>query len=705
MRRGYPTIAFAVGCALCAWVMGVDILVPTSVGWIMSSDLDIPQHFTGWSMFRYEPWTWPPGLITRIWEPAGTSIGMTDSIPLLAFPFKLASPFLPRDFQYFGFWIFLNYGLMAVFTYIFMGRFTTSVVARFLAIPVVVINTAFIMRDGHPALQAHWVFLASLSVYFSSSGTPRRRIVLALALISAVSGLIHPYLAVMNAAIVVACLLRPRDLPMWRLRAVFEIALTLAPVFVCWYLTGYFALGESGLAADEWGPHGFNLVSFINPDPAGTSRFFPEFPLYYGSQWQGRSFLGAGGLLVVGAALLLGVRAVVQGRRMVPFHLVPLLTVLACLTLFATGGTVTFSDTELFQWGLPAVFDVVTSTFAKSGRFIWPVFYAVLGLACAAVVRLLPRRVAVAVLTLAAILQAVDSRPVAQRRTIETPDYQPVLSDQRWPRLLAEHPKVTWVPGYGTSMRSIRDFRHFLHVLAPDGGSLNAGYLARTDPDRDRRLRDEIMSSVREGRLEPDRLYVVNDQGNIEIFRASFEQATMYALDGYVAFHAGQAPRGVRSDRLRLVDVELADYLERWDDHLVVLSVENDAADGLTDETRARLERMGAQHLPGSGEPYVAVLSGGEFVHEAPATEGQARASWRTGQAVGGIILQIDLTVSSRAPGSGPPRSSIVVGAEEVSLKRRGFNVCVLDRNSEIVDVVSFDTHVATRTHRLVAAP
>ncbi len=56
---------------------------------------DWVPHYFGWHFFRVEPWHWPPGVVAGYYAPLGTSIGLTDSIPLAAYLLKPLGPWLP----------------------------------------------------------------------------------------------------------------------------------------------------------------------------------------------------------------------------------------------------------------------------------------------------------------------------------------------------------------------------------------------------------------------------------------------------------------------------------------------------------------------------------------------------------------------------------------------------------------------------------
>ena len=78
-------------------IAGDQFLDPTNVAWLEGGD---PlQHYLGWAFYRNSPWTWPVGLNPLYGMEFSNSIVFTDSIPLLAIPFKAISQFLPYPFQ------------------------------------------------------------------------------------------------------------------------------------------------------------------------------------------------------------------------------------------------------------------------------------------------------------------------------------------------------------------------------------------------------------------------------------------------------------------------------------------------------------------------------------------------------------------------------------------------------------------------------
>jgi len=107
-----PYVIFALG-GLMGFVVftltyGLKVVDPTNIEWLLGGG-DIKQHYLGWEFFRREDWSFPLGAIHQLAYPYGVSVTYTDSIPLMAIPFKLFSSVLPEHFQYLGIWGLLSY--------------------------------------------------------------------------------------------------------------------------------------------------------------------------------------------------------------------------------------------------------------------------------------------------------------------------------------------------------------------------------------------------------------------------------------------------------------------------------------------------------------------------------------------------------------------------------------------------------------------
>ena len=152
VRTLLPIAGLAIGGAFFLAVAGPRMVTPTAVDWAMQLDWRI--HFLGWHIFRGEPWSWPPGALSGfLHAPSGTSIGYTDSIPLVAIPLKAVEGWLPLPMQYLGAWMLVCFALQGLFG-VLLARFWTRSAAATLG------AASLLAAQGKDLLQVALIMLA-----------------------------------------------------------------------------------------------------------------------------------------------------------------------------------------------------------------------------------------------------------------------------------------------------------------------------------------------------------------------------------------------------------------------------------------------------------------------------------------------------------------------------------------------------------------
>src|SRR4029453_3125742 len=111
--RLVPIIAGLFGALVMTFVLGPSLVDPTNIDWLMHADYRL--HFLGWHLYRGGPWPLPIGASPLLILPVGSSIGLTDAIPIVGIPLKLLSGVLPAHFQFIGLWLVLSFALQGVF--------------------------------------------------------------------------------------------------------------------------------------------------------------------------------------------------------------------------------------------------------------------------------------------------------------------------------------------------------------------------------------------------------------------------------------------------------------------------------------------------------------------------------------------------------------------------------------------------------------
>ena len=92
-------IAIAIAYAFVAYQFPVSFLMGNST---VFDHGDIAQHVSGWWYYARDSWHFPLLHTTRLDHPTGVSIAYTDSIPLLALPFKVLITLFPNSVDAIG---------------------------------------------------------------------------------------------------------------------------------------------------------------------------------------------------------------------------------------------------------------------------------------------------------------------------------------------------------------------------------------------------------------------------------------------------------------------------------------------------------------------------------------------------------------------------------------------------------------------------
>lgn len=495
-----PISALLMGGAAFLLFVGWQDLIPTNIAWLQNGDR--AMHQLGWMFYREAPWGMPPGANPGLGIEIANSIGLVDGLPLFAFPFKLFAAWLPKPFQYWGYWLLLCFQLQGLFAYLIARSWGTSIAIAILASGFALIAPAFAFRyPMHLALGGHWLVLAAL--WLNVKATPPRP--WAWPLLVALTASVHAYLLAMVLALWVASWLQrilTRELS--PARGTVEIAsVAVASVIVLW-AAGFLMTGSLG--SKGFGDYKLNLLGFFINDR--WSRIFPDIP-HTDLDYEGMSFLGIGIMALLLVALATG--AVDRLRAMATARWWPLAALVIGMAIFALSNEIAFADTELVTIPLPARLLELIAPFRSSGRFVWPLFYVVtIGGVVLATAKLAPK-IAAAAVTLALVLQLVDSAPGLVRfaRALPAPaaTWTSPLVSPFWERAAGSgYNRLRGIPlqyGFGT------DWQAFSYFAVTHGMDLDLIYLGRVDETAQAVLRQKEEQALETGAFEAKTIYIL----------------------------------------------------------------------------------------------------------------------------------------------------------------------------------------------------
>lgn len=516
-----------IGGAFLVWLTGTRPLDPTNLDWVMTGDW-VPHYF-GWSYFRAEPWQWPPGTVRGYYAPLGTSVGLTDSIPIAAYLLKPFGAWLPQPFQYLGLWLLLCYVLQGALAARLLARWSPSVVVQALGATLFVLLPTLLARVGHAALCAHWLILWAMLLATRASAFPlaHRFPRAQWAALGLVSGMTQPYLAAMVLPVLFVATLTGGGVPVVARSA--AMASAVAATLTGFWLSGLFVLqGAGSLASGGLGYYSMNLLAPISP--LGWSAVLPELPIASdGQAYEGFQYLGLGNLLLIAGAVLLARRTRRDGRATrdepIAARLWTPVMVAMCLLMaaFAVSPTITAGRWVLAD--LNGAWSAPLATFRSSGRFFWPLAYLGLAWAIVTVATRLSRPVAIAAMSVAVVVQAVDLRAIHEdrRRTARSDAFYTwanPFTSPRWAALVPGYAHLVLVPPPQCGA-SPQPYEAAMRLASQHGLTLNAGVIARGDVGAQRRYCADLDARIDAARLNADTLYVLSEAGATVMTKAA----------------------------------------------------------------------------------------------------------------------------------------------------------------------------------------
>jgi len=470
------------------------------VDWIYRAGGDVFQHHLGWEWFRQGPWEFPLGRIEAYGYPFGTYLTYMDSIPLVAIPLKLFSPWLGDNFQYLGMWELASVVGQMLVGILILREFTCSYPNMILGASLLVLSPPMIIRSfSHNSLTAHWIVLGA--IWFIILEYRRRLWRGAWGLLFAVSMLVHLYFTAML-------------LPLWGISLYFgntegkrrrdlvaEVIGVVGVILLVGYSIGLFSLSSDNLARGNFGYYSWNLNGLINP--IRGSLFLKEMAVGTSEQdFEGFSYLGAGNLLILPFAFFLFFAKDFTRRRM--HFLLPFVVVAFLLSLFALSQKAYWGSVLLWNIPLPDFILKLFSVFQSSGRFIWPVFYFLVLFGLIAALR--NYRYATLVLLLGLVVQFIDLQPIAGSKKFHGfLEYDQPMQIEFWQEAAKTNRHIFLMPPMGNEGLNHQPISYYAQQ---NGLTMNWGYFARADGDSIGHFAMRVWEDLKTGEADPQTIYI-----------------------------------------------------------------------------------------------------------------------------------------------------------------------------------------------------
>ena len=343
---------------------------------------DPTQHVTGLWAFLADSWHFPLLHTNYLNYPEGVSAAYADIIPLAALLFKPIAFLFPEHTHYFGVWVLFSYLMQGLAGAYFLGNAKEKTLLFALTGTLfAVMMPSLMIRIPHGALLMQALIIFILAFYYlAMSGklapvqaTRRQGVVILLAT------LIHPYFLAMLYPIYLvthfSMLMKRKENFSYSMA---EISLLTLMVLASFWIVGYIVPAAGVFRPTEgFDINSMNLLSPLLGTELARSLFLPSGSLVLdatGLQIDGHNYLGISVLLMLLGTLIFTPKKLLKALSR---HW-PMLLLMLGFTFYALSSKIYLSDTLLFSYDLPHLFDKITGTFRSSGRFFWPVGYALL---------------------------------------------------------------------------------------------------------------------------------------------------------------------------------------------------------------------------------------------------------------------------------------------------------------------------------------
>lgn len=356
-----------------ASTQSLEILNPRYIGFMWGSG-DISSSFISWTYFRQSPLLqWPLATNPNMGEPWTRGILFTDTPPIFAIPLKYLLHGVSGPYQFTGLQILLSTCLLVYFTAKTLSALRVSLWTSAVGGLLVATSPFLMFRDlfHHYSLNILWVVTAGIYLVVR----PNRRFpTLAWAALIFIALTWMPYFVVpvlmlWIPSLVISRKAYSRSILEWG----YEVVAPLAAGLIALVIDGFW--WNAGPSGDQGvGYYNANLLALINPSALATSSWshvIPDFAVATDGQYEGFSFLGIGGVLlvVISVALLLAKPALFKNAFASRRTRAVIVSALVA-GLSATAFSFDLGQKHLLTISLPEQLASAMSIFRSSGRFM-----------------------------------------------------------------------------------------------------------------------------------------------------------------------------------------------------------------------------------------------------------------------------------------------------------------------------------------------
>lgn len=446
----------------------------TSSYWLTQTE-DITQYIAGFNAYFSEDWHFPLFKIESFNYPIGTRSTFVDIIPLFSFILKLVVPNNFFPFNPFGFWILFSYLMSSVAAWFILKNLKiNSWIALITLILLFDMSPALSARIGHISLMSHWLILFAFALYIRNF--TKKYQVLEWSVLLFISFYINIYIfTIVFSVFLVTIITTWKERSLWQNIKILLIPLSF--LLVSLFLT-IFPLSGDGISKDfGWGYYSMN---FLSPLSGGNiiKLIYSEVP----GQYEGFNYLGLGVILLCFYNLYLLKKLNINIFTKHKYMLV----LLILFFIYSLSYKIYFGNLLVLELNYPSILEPLTTQFRASGRFFWPVGYAIIIFNIIMIMKVNNRTISIIILIMALFIQIIDLKERTRiLKETASREENKILNYEKFKNYIGDTKRIYFYPKFRCAkVSSPQDTLLPIMLFSSENKiKLNTGYIARYEPN------------------------------------------------------------------------------------------------------------------------------------------------------------------------------------------------------------------------------
>ena len=514
------SIFFILSLFFTIYFLGFDNLWFDKTNWLYGSG-DLTNAQLSWQYFKNDIWRFPIGKNPNYGLEIANSIVFTDNIPLLAIFFKVLNPIIYEKFQYFSLWIFLCFFLQLTIAYNLIKKISQNKIFSFISSFLFLLCPFLLFRlTHHFALGAQWLILYA---FYISYFIPSDKKNIHWYLIIFLSLLIHLYFTVIIFLIylcfAIENVFKKNNLKDELLSLFYKIVFAL----ITMYVVGYFESSPVNAVSNGYGIFKIDLMSLFDPQLDGRKTWSVFLNDIKGTNFEGFTYIGLGNIFLIFFSFFTFLKIKLQKKLIMQnFNIFRLGNIFVIFFLIWSVTTnVSFMGIEIINIDLPKHIFASLSIFASTGRFAWPVIYALIFFSILIIYKNISKSLSISLISLILFTQIVDiSVGLKNHKFSNAEDTTIKANDPIWKIIEKDFDIIRTTYLYNNYGELFSKFSKIISDM--DGVKTDIILNAALDRQKAASVRYNLIKDINDNVLPNNTAYLIDNLGHLKQLKMEF---------------------------------------------------------------------------------------------------------------------------------------------------------------------------------------